>query len=491
MSDESNMPPDEQQRARHTQARHAGNAEARWIALTSFPDFCQVGDKIIGFDSSAPLGNPVNYSPNVITAGQRTYRVGDLSQGTQGNDGSGVESGTSQGRGHVLFLTGQDNVRANGQPVVIDGSEAMINCNAAGIGGAKGYVHTNTQVVNSQPEATSEPLSVAEQLQQQAQANLEHADELRDALNENPTGKTAAEAQILQTQVEALDQSVQRQMEAAREAYHNGSLTGDELHDLMEDTNEAAINVLDLQENAVRQVGRANTKGTAIDFIIGFNPIIGAAQLLEEVGDGVRSGQYGQAAVPVLLEASPIGRALGSAANKVLGRFKKSEGIERGTANQASNTPNNQQNPIQDNNGLRVEQNSTNMGGSSSGELNTKETRTNFNNYEVLSEMPISGTSRPAHRSSANSRYADLLTDSQFRQMTDDILGTDVLRHMQSGSGAALRNPPGTEWHHPFENPRVMQLLRRTEHRNPLLQDVLHPGPNRQGGFGRHFGGSK
>ncbi|MCD1589132.1 hypothetical protein K7H09_24365, partial [Halomonas sp. IOP_14] len=73
MSDDSNTPPDAQGQARNGQARHAGNAEARWRALTSYPDFCQVGDKIVGFDSEATLGNPVNYSPNVITAGQRTY----------------------------------------------------------------------------------------------------------------------------------------------------------------------------------------------------------------------------------------------------------------------------------------------------------------------------------------------------------------------------------------------------------------------------------
>ena len=57
----------------------------------------------MGFDSRATLGSPVNYSPNVITAGQRAYRVGDLCQGTEGNDGEGVGSGTSQDSGHVLL----------------------------------------------------------------------------------------------------------------------------------------------------------------------------------------------------------------------------------------------------------------------------------------------------------------------------------------------------------------------------------------------------
>ncbi|MFJ5536656.1 hypothetical protein [Vreelandella titanicae] len=291
MSDDSNTPPDAQGQARNGQARHAGNAEARWRALTSYPDFCQVGDKIVGFDSEATLGNPVNYSPNVITAGQRTYRVGDLCQGTEGNDGSGVGSGTSQGSGHVLFLTGHDNVKANGQPVVRDGSESMINCNAAGAGGAKGYVHTNTEAVNSQPEEASEPLSVAEQLQQEAQANLERVGQLRDALNDNPTGKTSEQALALRAQVEELSQMVEHQQQAMMEAYRNGTLTDDELHDLMDYSNEATTSVGELRENAGRQTARANVKGTWVDFLIGFNPVIAGAQLLEGVGDGVRSGQ--------------------------------------------------------------------------------------------------------------------------------------------------------------------------------------------------------
>ncbi|UZH09852.1 MULTISPECIES: polymorphic toxin type 50 domain-containing protein [unclassified Halomonas] len=339
------------------QARHAGNAEARWRALTSHPDFCQVGDKIVGFDSCATLGNPVNYSPNVITAGQRTYRVGDLCQGTEGNAGSGVGSGTSQGSGHVLFMTGHDNVKANGQPVVRDGSESMINCNAAGVGGAKGYVHTNTESVNSQPEETSEPLSVAEQLQQEAQANLERVGELREALNDNPTGKTSEQALALRAQVEELAQTVEHQQQAMMEARRNGTLSDDELHDLMDYTNETTVSVLDLQDNAGRQTARANAKGTWVDFLIGFNPVIAGAQLLEGVGDGVRSGQYGQAMLPVLLDSTPIGRSLGSMVKKVFGGFKKPKRVDRDSSSSSANP----RESGQDNEGLRVEENSGNV----------------------------------------------------------------------------------------------------------------------------------
>ncbi|MBS3668072.1 hypothetical protein [Vreelandella boliviensis] len=356
MSDESNMPPDAQGQARNGQARHAGNAEARWRALTSYPDFCQVGDKIVGFDSEATLGNPVNYSPNVITGGQRTYRVGDLCQGTEGNDGSGVGSGTSQGSGHVLFLTGQDNVKANGQPVVHDGSECTINCNAAGAGGAKGYVHTNTESVNSQPEETSETLTEAERFQQEAQANLERVGELREALNDNPTGKTSEQALALRAQVEELAQTVEHQQQAMMEASRNGTLSDDELHDLMDYINETTVSVLDLQDNAGRQTARANAKGTWVDFLIGFNPVIAGAQLLEGVGDGVRSGQYGQAMLPVLIDSTPIGRSLGSMVKKVFGGFKKPKRVDRDASSSTNDTSTNQRESGQDNDGLRVEQ---------------------------------------------------------------------------------------------------------------------------------------
>ena len=275
--------------------------------MTSYPDFCQVGDKIIGFDSEATLGNPVNYSPNVITAGQRTYRVGDLCQGTEGNDGSGVGSGTSQGSGHVLFLTGQDNVKANGQPVVHDGSECTINCNAAGVGGAKGYVHTNTETVNSQPEETSESLSVAEQLQQEAQANLERAGELRDALDDNPNGKTVAETEALYAQVQQLVSETQAQQEALMEAHRAGIFRDNELVESSTWVDEAANRAFDQLENAERQTQYTSDVGHGTRQVGDFAAEMlltpyGLAKDTWEFGKQVVSGHY-MAATGVALVA--------------------------------------------------------------------------------------------------------------------------------------------------------------------------------------------
>jgi hypothetical protein len=70
--------------------------------------------------------------------------------------------------------------------------------------------------------------------------------------------------------------------------------------------------------------------------------------------------------------------------------------------------------------------------------------------------------------------------------MFDEQLGGDVLAHMESGSGRNLLNPPGTVWHHPINNHNVLQLLRTTEHTNPLLQPLLHPGGT--GGYVNFYG---
>ncbi len=59
------------------------------------------------------------------------------------------------------------------------------------------------------------------------------------------------------------------------------------------------------------------------------------------------------------------------------------------------------------------------------------------------------------------------------RQGMNQLLGKDVLRHMKSGK-SGLKNPPGTEWHHPKENPGYMQLLKKEVHRDKGLQNILH-----------------
>jgi RHS repeat-associated protein len=111
--------------------------------------------------------------------------------------------------------------------------------------------------------------------------------------------------------------------------------------------------------------------------------------------------------------------------------------------------------------------------------------------YEVIYEQAISGATRSVHRTTANRALLKAVeSDPQFARQLGDILGVDdVAVYMRNGR-SALRNPPATEWHHPIDNPKVMRLLRRQVHRHPELQNILHSGPKRTGGFSQHFGGS-
>ncbi|MDO8272216.1 MAG: RHS repeat-associated core domain-containing protein [Gammaproteobacteria bacterium] len=105
--------------------------------------------------------------------------------------------------------------------------------------------------------------------------------------------------------------------------------------------------------------------------------------------------------------------------------------------------------------------------------------------FEVLTESAISGTSRSAHRTSANKALAEQLrADPDFAAGMNKQLGTDVLKHMESGK-SGLRNPPSTEWHHPKGSSGGMWLLRRGTHRDPGLQDYLHQGGT--GGFRDYY----
>ena len=107
--------------------------------------------------------------------------------------------------------------------------------------------------------------------------------------------------------------------------------------------------------------------------------------------------------------------------------------------------------------------------------------------FEVLSEQSISGTTRSAHRAAANGGLLQQLeADAQLNRQFGEVLGVeDVAAQMRTGKGA-LRNPLGTEWHHPIDGPDIMMLLRRQVHRDPALQAILHP--DNIGGFGTHFG---
>jgi hypothetical protein len=120
--------------------RHVAHETEMWRAVCITPDFCRVGNSVIPFNSFALIGEESRSSPNVNALGTPVYRVGDLHHGVLADAGSHVVAGTSLGSGYVKFLTGQENVRANGLAMVRHGSLCRVNCNSAGEGGALGMV---------------------------------------------------------------------------------------------------------------------------------------------------------------------------------------------------------------------------------------------------------------------------------------------------------------------------------------------------------------
>ena len=138
-------------------SKHIGNAST-WVAVCSAPDYCQVGNSVVPFDSFAIVNKSTVASPDVIAQGVPVYRVGDMHQGVQADAGAGIPSGTSLGGGCVKFLQGENDIRANGLPVVRHDSACLVNCNGAGIGGALGRLFTEVLVSWAKSEAPNDAL---------------------------------------------------------------------------------------------------------------------------------------------------------------------------------------------------------------------------------------------------------------------------------------------------------------------------------------------
>ena len=127
---------------------HVAN-ETSWRAVCTKPDFCKVGKDIVGFDSFAILNTKATASLNVKAQGVPVYRLGDLIKNIQADAGSHILAGTSLGTGYVKILDGQDNVKVNGIAVARHDSRCLINCDAAGNGGAPGKLVTEKKNVAS------------------------------------------------------------------------------------------------------------------------------------------------------------------------------------------------------------------------------------------------------------------------------------------------------------------------------------------------------
>ena len=123
------------------------------------------------------------------------------------------------------------------------------------------------------------------------------------------------------------------------------------------------------------------------------------------------------------------------------------------------------------------------------GKSKPENTKGNGKKYTTLYEASAgSGVTRGAHRNAANREfYNKMKNDSSFKAKMDKKFGYDVMEHMNSGKGS-LKNPSRDwVWHHPADKKGVLELMPKSQHQNPALQDILHPGPNGKGGFGLFY----
>jgi len=106
-------------------------------------------------------------------------------------------------------------------------------------------------------------------------------------------------------------------------------------------------------------------------------------------------------------------------------------------------------------------------------------------NYSVWSqvELPpdqLSG-SRADHFKYANEH---LNTQIQNNPAFGESLPSGVVEHVQPGprGGFKATSPPEMSWHHNAQDPRMLELVPRAQHRAPgAVQGSLHP--NQAGGF--------
>lgn len=133
------------------EARHVAHEKSEWRALTTEKDWCQVDEDVIGFDSFAKLGLRHTFSPNVKAGSPHSpvYRQGDMFKVVQADAGAHLDSNTSLGSGYTKITKSSANVIANGKPVAAHNDQCLVNCDAAGVGGAKSKLMTNTKPVFS------------------------------------------------------------------------------------------------------------------------------------------------------------------------------------------------------------------------------------------------------------------------------------------------------------------------------------------------------
>ena len=160
--------------------RHAAHPQG-WKAITTQPDLCRVGKDIVAFDSCAALDNKHQACLDVKARGTAVYRQGDMFSQIQGDAGQHIVAGTSGGSGYVKILDGHASVKVNSIPIARHDSKCLINCNAAGVGGALGKLVTEQKSSSSSPASSAPSNAVSNPSAPPGERTSEKLDRLKDA----------------------------------------------------------------------------------------------------------------------------------------------------------------------------------------------------------------------------------------------------------------------------------------------------------------------
>lgn len=109
-------------------SKHIADAEGAFMVINVTPDFCKVDNKPVPFDIFQVLPpEKYGYSPSVIGRGEKTLKLDSAVGGTIGNLGEGIISTVSGAEGHAIMIEGKDTVLVNGQPLVHDQHQVLMN----------------------------------------------------------------------------------------------------------------------------------------------------------------------------------------------------------------------------------------------------------------------------------------------------------------------------------------------------------------------------
>lgn len=223
--------------------KHIADKAAEFVAVNGPPDLCRVGKSVIPFDITDTLDQARDPSDNVFARGHNVLTQTTRVSTVAGDAGSGLTSGVS--RGHSIVLQGSPTVHVNGKPCARHADPVGMNCNGGDTYNTTGELRT----LKLGPKPDSGSPATGRHLR-------ERLSETRQALQDNPMGKTAEEAGALQERVQQLVADAAQHEQAAMQAVVGGG--GDSAMATWGEAMQTNQGARNLVAEAQRQVLRAN-----------------------------------------------------------------------------------------------------------------------------------------------------------------------------------------------------------------------------------------